>query len=234
MTPLQAHLKAVEEVLSPSDLARIIATTPETVSRLRGGRPARRGNEVAILTLHAVLDQLRAAGVEPAAARDALLSRLCAPDGQRLTQALRGGNATEALATLGVVLTPSHAGAADADANDLAADMAFDARMAVAEAMAAASGARAFPPPEPPWPVPARLSAARDAVRAAFLEFQPGAEIEERVNPGQRPDDEQVLLLVGIPGLGRDQVREQVADFREARWHDLLHEVDGDVVVVTR
>jgi hypothetical protein len=58
--------------------------------------------------------------------------------------------------------------------------------------------------------------------------------MEERVNPGEQPDDEQVLLLVGIPGLGRDQVRERVADFREAHWHDLLDQVDGDVLVVTR
>jgi hypothetical protein len=54
------------------------------------------------------------------------------------------------------------------------------------------------------------------------------------VNPGDRPDDEQVLLAVSIPGLARHDVRERVADFREARWHDLLDEIDGDVVVVTR
>jgi hypothetical protein len=225
VTPLLAHLKAMDEVLSPGDLARVIATTPETVSRLRGGRPARRANEVAILTLRAVIDELRSGGAEPAEARDALLSRLCAPDGTRLTEALRAGDAGLALATLGVGTPPP-----GPDADDLAADLAFDARMADAE-QRVPTGVR---PEQPRSPVPARLTAARDAVRAAFMQFEPAAEIEESVNPGDRPDDEQVLLAVSIPGLARHDVRERVADFREARWHDLLDEIDGDVVVVTR
>lgn len=82
--------------------------------------------------------------------------------------------------------------------------------------------------------MPDRLVAPRDAVRQALLQFQPDADIEERVNPGERPDDEQLLLCVSIPGLDRGQVRERLADFRDARWHDLLGELDGDVVVVTR
>ena len=226
MTTLQAHLKAVERVLSPGDLAKVIATTPETVSRLRGGRRPRRANEVAVLTLHAVIDAaLAATGGDAGAVRDALLSRLCAPGGSQLTQALRAGDADLALATIGMT------SATDArPGDDLTADMAFDARMAAAEAAAAPYTG----PPSPEWPVPGRLVHARDAVRAAFLRFRPGAEIEERVNPGEGPDDEQVLLAVSIPGLDRDQVREIVADFRDARWDDLLDELHGDVVVVTR
>ena len=71
-------------------------------------------------------------------------------------------------------------------------------------------------------------------MREAFLEFQPDADIEERVNPGEQPDDEQVLLYVSIPGLAREQVRDRLCDFRDARWDDLLDELDGDVLVVTR
>ena len=103
MTTLQAHLKAVERVLSPGDLAKVIATTPETVSRLRGGRRPRRANEVAVLTLHAVIDSaLATTGGDAGAVRDALLSRLCAPGGSQLTQALRAGDADLALATIGM------------------------------------------------------------------------------------------------------------------------------------
>ncbi len=226
MTALQAHLKAMERVLSPGDLAKVIATTPETVSRLRGGRRPRRANEVAVLTLHAVIDAaLVAMGGDAAAVRDALLSRLCAPGGSALTDALRRGDAEAALATIGI--TGDATGAPD---HDLAADLAFDARMAAIEA---AAPPRTGAPP-PPWPVPERLTAARDAVREAFLEFQPDADIEERVNPGEQPDDEQVLLYVSIPGLEREQVRDRLCDFRDARWDDLLDELDGDVLVVTR
>ena len=76
MTALQAHLKAMERVLSPGDLAKVIATTPETVSRLRGGRRPRRANEVAVLTLHAVIDAaLVAMGDDAAAVRDARRQR---------------------------------------------------------------------------------------------------------------------------------------------------------------
>ncbi len=226
MTALQAHLKAMERVLSPGDLAKVIATTPETVSRLRGGRRPRRANEVAVLTLHAVIDAaLVAMGGDAAAVRDALLSRLCAPGGSALTDALRRGDADAALATIGI--TGDATGAPD---HDLAADLAFDARMAAIEA---AAPPRTGAPP-PPWPVPERLTAARDAVREAFLEFQPDADIEERVNPGEQPDDEQVLLYVSIPGLEREQVRDRLCDFRDARWDDLLDELDGDVLVVTR
>ena len=57
MTTLQAHLKAVERVLSPGDLAKVIGTTPETVSRLRGGRRPRRANEVAVPRLRSVMQQ---------------------------------------------------------------------------------------------------------------------------------------------------------------------------------
>ena len=226
MTALQAHLKAMERVLSPGDLAKVIATTPETVSRLRGGRRPRRTNEVAVLTLHAVIDAaLVAMGGDAAAVRDALLSRLCAPGGSALTDALRRGDADAALATIGI--TDDATGAPD---HDLAADLAFDARMAAIEA---AAPPRPGAPP-PPWPGPERLTAARDAVREAFLEFQPDADIEERVNPGEQPDDEQVLLYVSIPGLEREQVRDRLCDFRDARWDDLLDELDGDVLVVTR
>lgn len=226
MTTLQAHLKAVEQVLSPSDLATVIATTPETVSRLRGGRRPRRTNEVAVLTLHAVINAaLQTTGGDAAAVRDALLSRLCAPGGSALTDALRAGDAEAVLATIGI--GAANLGSPD---DDLTADMAFDARMAAIEAHAPP---RSGPPPTP-WPVPDRLVAPRDAVRQALLQFQPDADIEERVNPGERPDDEQLLLCVSIPGLDRGQVRERLADFRDARWHDLLGELDGDVVVVTR
>ena len=226
MTALQAHLKAVERVLSPGDLAKVIATTPETVSRLRGGRRPRRTNEVAVLTLHAVIDAaLVAMGGDAAAVRDALLSRLCAPGGSALTDALRRGDADAALATIGITDD-----ATEAPDHDLAADLAFDARMAAIEA---AAPPRTGAPP-PPWPVPERLTAARDAVREAFLEFQPDADIEERVNPGEQPDDEQVLLYVSIPGVEREQVRDRLCDFRDARWDDLLDELDGDVLVVTR
>ena len=230
MTALQAHLKAMERVLSPGDLAKVIATTPETVSRLRGGRRPRRTNEVAVLTLHAVIDAaLVAMGGDAAAVRDALLSRLCAPGGSALTDALRRGDADAALATIGI--TGDATEVPDHDlADDLAADLAFDARMAAIEA---AAPPRTGAPP-PPWPVPERLTAARDAVREAFLEFQPDADIEERVNPGEQPDDEQVLLYVSIPGLEREQVRDRLCDFRDARWDDLLDELDGDVLVVTR
>lgn len=226
MTTLQAHLRAVEQVLSPGELATVIATTPETVSRLRGGRRPRRSNEVAVLTLHAVIDAaLAARGGDAAAVRDALLSRLCAPGGSELTQALRAGDADAALATIGITGTTT--GAID---DDLAADMAFDARMAAREAAAPAPST----PAPAPWPVPERLVAARDAVRQAFLQFQPDADIEERVNPGERPDDEQVLLCVSIPGLDRQQVRERLCEFRDAHRADLLAPLDGAVVVVTR
>ena len=30
------------------------------------------------------------------------------------------------------------------------------------------------------------------------------------------------------------QVRDRLCDFRDARWDDLLDELDGDVLVVTR
>ena len=62
-------------MLSPGDLAKVIATTPETVSRLRGGRRPRRTNEVAVLTLHAVIDAaLVAMGGDAAAVPGAIVA----------------------------------------------------------------------------------------------------------------------------------------------------------------
>jgi hypothetical protein len=216
------ELEELKRILRPVEIAEAIGRRPETISRLRPGKPLSRRTEQRLDDLYALARGLSRESPEPEAVRFQLLRRREELEGRRLVDLVRAGEAH-------AVIERARAEVDDFDFREL------DAELLKAERAAEASGAPAQP--REPFDLERHLSVhpelreplarAAEVARALVgpqVELVPQLLYEEL-------EDEEPELFVGLrTGLPVNESMDRLMDLY-AEIGDLLAPLAGRLTV---